>query len=152
MSLVSLSFGFLFLQTLLFLLDKCHICCVRDGIMNICGWRIPTSNESWLQLKRRKEIESIKCATFREFQSNNSVDVISDDSTHCIICLGDYKDDDMLIYLKCGHHYHRLCGADWLQRAEICPICRQNFRTAKNQRNSSQAIEMKELNLISIIN
>ncbi|CAI9091414.1 OLC1v1026445C1 [Oldenlandia corymbosa var. corymbosa] len=43
----------------------------------------------------------------------------------CSICLGDYKDSDMLRLLpECGHLFHLGCIDPWLKLRPTCPICR----------------------------
>ena len=43
----------------------------------------------------------------------------------CSICLEAFVITDKSITLKCGHKYHTHCIIDWLQRDNICPLCRQ---------------------------
>ncbi|CAK7325182.1 unnamed protein product [Dovyalis caffra] len=44
----------------------------------------------------------------------------------CSICLGDYKDSDMLRLLPdCGHVFHLNCVDCWLRLHPTCPICRK---------------------------
>lgn len=46
-------------------------------------------------------------------------------STCCSICLGDYKNSDMLRKLPdCGHLFHLKCVDPWLRLHPTCPICR----------------------------
>ncbi|KAL9388334.1 hypothetical protein Peur_016939 [Populus x canadensis] len=45
----------------------------------------------------------------------------------CSICLGDYKDSDMLRLLPdCGHVFHLKCVDYWLRLHPTCPICRNS--------------------------
>ncbi|KAH8497535.1 hypothetical protein Peur_053971 [Populus x canadensis] len=45
----------------------------------------------------------------------------------CSICLGDYKDSDMLRLLPdCGHVFHLKCVDCWLRLHPTCPICRNS--------------------------
>ncbi|XP_050211645.1 putative RING-H2 finger protein ATL71 [Mercurialis annua] len=45
----------------------------------------------------------------------------------CSICLGDYKDNDMLRLLpKCSHLFHFKCLDSWLRLHPTCPICRNS--------------------------
>jgi len=43
----------------------------------------------------------------------------------CSICLESFVISDKSITLRCGHKYHTHCIIDWLQRDNICPLCRQ---------------------------
>ncbi|XP_059277818.1 E3 ubiquitin ligase BIG BROTHER-related-like [Lycium ferocissimum] len=42
----------------------------------------------------------------------------------CGICLLEYKDEDTIGTLRCGHEFHTECINKWLQRKKTCPICR----------------------------
>ena len=42
----------------------------------------------------------------------------------CSICLDNYKKDDILNELKCGHKYHKTCIDDWIKNNNNCPLCR----------------------------
>ncbi|WMV23372.1 hypothetical protein MTR67_016757 [Solanum verrucosum] len=58
--------------------------------------------------------------------NNNNID---DDivASGCSICLGDYKDNDMLRLLSnCGHIFHVKCIDPWLRLHPTCPICRNS--------------------------
>ncbi|KAF8005642.1 hypothetical protein BT93_K0046 [Corymbia citriodora subsp. variegata] len=51
------------------------------------------------------------------------------DSTRssCSICLGDYKDSDVLRRLPdCHHVFHRNCVDPWLKMHPTCPVCRSS--------------------------
>ncbi len=43
----------------------------------------------------------------------------------CEICLLDYKEGDMLIYLPCIHRFHESCLVGWLSKKALCPICQK---------------------------
>lgn len=62
----------------------------------------------------------------KEDDNNNNID---DDliASGCSICLGDYKDNDMLRLLSnCGHIFHVKCIDPWLRLHPTCPICRNS--------------------------
>ncbi|WMV60228.1 hypothetical protein MTR67_053613 [Solanum verrucosum] len=42
----------------------------------------------------------------------------------CAICLLEYKDEDNIGTLQCGHEFHAECINKWLQRKKSCPFCR----------------------------
>jgi len=49
----------------------------------------------------------------------------SKDDEKCPICLGDFKDEEMVIVLpRCSHIFHTLCIKEWMKRASSCPTCR----------------------------
>eukprot|EP00437_Effrenium_voratum_P034292 CAMPEP_0181462714 /NCGR_PEP_ID=MMETSP1110-20121109/34538_1 /TAXON_ID=174948 /ORGANISM="Symbiodinium sp., Strain CCMP421" /LENGTH=128 /DNA_ID=CAMNT_0023587383 /DNA_START=214 /DNA_END=600 /DNA_ORIENTATION=- len=48
----------------------------------------------------------------------------------CVCCLEDYKSEDLVTLLPCGHFFHESCHADWLnlkRSANACPICRDSW-------------------------
>ncbi|WJX92777.1 RING-type E3 ubiquitin transferase [Trifolium repens] len=45
--------------------------------------------------------------------------------TQCVICLGDYKEKEVLrIIPYCGHTFHLSCIDTWLRKQSTCPVCR----------------------------
>ncbi|XP_019261321.1 PREDICTED: E3 ubiquitin ligase BIG BROTHER-like [Nicotiana attenuata] len=42
----------------------------------------------------------------------------------CVICLLDYKEEDIIGTLKCGHEFHAGCVKKWLLQKNACPFCR----------------------------
>lgn len=43
----------------------------------------------------------------------------------CVICLGDYKEKEVLrIIPYCGHTFHLSCIDIWLRKQSTCPVCR----------------------------
>ena len=44
----------------------------------------------------------------------------------------DDSDPEMIAHLlPCGHNLHDQCLKPWVERANSCPICRQNFNTVE---------------------
>ncbi|KAI5062437.1 hypothetical protein GOP47_0022976 [Adiantum capillus-veneris] len=47
----------------------------------------------------------------------------------CAVCLGEYKEEDLLRTLpQCGHNFHANCIDAWLQRHVTCPVCRMSLQ------------------------
>ena len=42
----------------------------------------------------------------------------------CHICIEDFKENDELYKLKCGHIFHTKCITEWINIESICPTCR----------------------------
>ncbi|XP_071733285.1 E3 ubiquitin-protein ligase MBR2-like [Rutidosis leptorrhynchoides] len=42
----------------------------------------------------------------------------------CCICQEEYKDEEDLGTLECGHDFHHGCIKQWLQYKNLCPICK----------------------------
>lgn len=59
----------------------------------------------------------------------------------CSICLGEYKETDMLRLLPgCGHLYHLNCVDPWLRLHSTCPICRKSSVEAQESSVGDSAI------------
>ncbi|XP_019461139.1 PREDICTED: RING-H2 finger protein ATL5-like [Lupinus angustifolius] len=51
--------------------------------------------------------------------------------TQCVICLADYKEQELLrIIPKCGHSFHLACVDLWLRKQSTCPLCRLPLQNA----------------------
>lgn len=46
----------------------------------------------------------------------------------CGTCLENYGEDEEMIVLTCGHHFHSDCITPWLKRSVKCPNCRHDLR------------------------
>mmetsp|Transcript_861 Transcript_861/g.1167 ORF Transcript_861/g.1167 Transcript_861/m.1167 type:complete len:342 (+) Transcript_861:185-1210(+) len=45
----------------------------------------------------------------------------------CVICLEDFKHEEQIIVLPCGHGFHTQCIMTWFERSGSCPICKQQY-------------------------
>ena len=61
----------------------------------------------------------------------NKVEEYKDDDNFkikdCSICLEDYEDGENILYLECGHYYHKKCSKNWFKDGNTCPLCRASF-------------------------
>ena len=49
----------------------------------------------------------------------------------CIVCLEEYKKDQLLLdYPNCNHTYHFDCITTWLKEKMVCPLCKQTIRSS----------------------
>ena len=47
----------------------------------------------------------------------------------CCICLEEYKENDVLIKLKCNHMFHKECLEPWFNNNKnSCPLCRYKLK------------------------
>ena len=51
------------------------------------------------------------------------INKINRESPNCIICLDNFMQNDILVYLPCFHPFHKRCIFKWIKRNSICPIC-----------------------------
>ncbi|XP_027768198.1 probable E3 ubiquitin-protein ligase ZFP1 [Solanum pennellii] len=49
----------------------------------------------------------------------------------CVICQSDYKDQENVGTLDCGHEYHAECVTNWLILKNNCPICKSTALCAE---------------------
>ena len=62
--------------------------------------------------------------------NNLNVTIIKDvsrldkEKDHCVICLGNFKNGDEVIYLPCLHVFHKDCLLEWFKGHNFCPICK----------------------------
>lgn len=50
--------------------------------------------------------------------------------SECAICLEEGEPLAIWRELPCGHHFHELCLVEWLRRAHLCPLCRDDLNTS----------------------
>jgi hypothetical protein len=50
--------------------------------------------------------------------------------TTCMVCLGDFEENDDVRILPCRHVFHLGCIDEWLKRCTDCPICKDNVDRA----------------------
>ena len=48
------------------------------------------------------------------------------ENSSCYICYDEFKDNELLNQLKCGHIFHQECLSQWLINKDNCPYCNQN--------------------------
>lgn len=47
-----------------------------------------------------------------------------ENNDQCIICLSNYKKDEVIIrHIRCKNYYHKDCIMEWLKTKNICPLC-----------------------------
>lgn len=48
-------------------------------------------------------------------------------NSSCVICFDEFKKDEELRILNCGHYYHIHCINEWIEKNPSCPICRKQL-------------------------
>ena len=64
-----------------------------------------------------------KIIKIKEYTFNNELKSEDSDES-CSICLENYKKNDTINILKCGHKYHEKCIDEWIGTSDNCPLCR----------------------------
>ncbi|MCL7028700.1 hypothetical protein MKW94_025510 [Papaver nudicaule] len=47
----------------------------------------------------------------------------------CVVCLSEFRDEDMLRLLPCHHAFHPHCIGTWFVSSSTCPVCRSDLKT-----------------------
>ncbi|KAE8671893.1 Calcineurin-like metallo-phosphoesterase superfamily protein isoform 1 [Hibiscus syriacus] len=56
-------------------------------------------------------------------------DVEVDGNMQCAICLEEISDGFEANQMPCSHVYHQLCILSWLEKSNLCPLCRFQMPT-----------------------
>ncbi|XP_057472765.1 uncharacterized protein LOC130761290 [Actinidia eriantha] len=59
---------------------------------------------------------------------SSPADQLSSEPDICVICQGEYENDERIGTLPCGHEYHVDCIKKWLQQKTVCPLCKAPAR------------------------
>lgn len=60
--------------------------------------------------------------TFARYTGSDSLEDAS-----CVICLGDYEEEEEVRFLPCKHHFHKECVDVWLRLDKACCLCKQDI-------------------------
>jgi FMN phosphatase YigB (HAD superfamily) len=63
---------------------------------------------------------------YNEYYEVKKFELKDNKKLHCIICLENYKYNDLIALMKCDHTYHYNCIKKWLNHNPNCPICRKD--------------------------
>ncbi|XP_038691202.1 probable E3 ubiquitin-protein ligase ZFP1 [Tripterygium wilfordii] len=74
----------------------------------------------------------------RTYISSTSVNLeetacVDQEPDSCIICQDDYKRQEKIGTLDCGHEYHAVCLKKWLLVKNVCPICKSEALVTEGQ-------------------
>ncbi|KAM7503962.1 hypothetical protein LguiB_002866 [Lonicera macranthoides] len=61
-----------------------------------------------------------------ESSSYTSYSNLEEAELSCVICQGEYEEQESIGVLNCGHKYHVDCIKKWLLVKNICPICKSS--------------------------
>ncbi|KAL5568663.1 hypothetical protein UlMin_025238 [Ulmus minor] len=119
--------------TVLVTLACCYLCKINfsppDPILSQSSPSSPiATNTTTTTNIKQTELDKGIIGTYPEIlYSEAKLQYGSSTASCCSICLGDYKDNDMLLLLQdCSHLYHVKCVNQWFQLHLTCPMCRKS--------------------------
>ncbi|KAK3036305.1 hypothetical protein RJ639_031277 [Escallonia herrerae] len=78
-------------------------------------------------LKTRKYVSSTSSSQHEDAASTDQ------ELNFCVICQADYKDQEKIGILDCGHEYHVDCTKKWLLVKNTCPVCKSLALTTEQK-------------------
>ncbi|GAA0142142.1 hypothetical protein Leryth_000988 [Lithospermum erythrorhizon] len=125
---IGVSIGILFLITTITLAS--YYCARNQRPLTIPPHQIEhhhLQNQDYVVVEMGIDEETIKSYPKYLYSEAKKIEV-EDSNTNiitCSICLGDYKNSDVLRELPdCGHIFHAKCIDTWLRMHPTCPLCR----------------------------
>lgn len=115
-------FGFV-LSALFIMVICCRLLCSRFRQHNIPLDMFQSDSRSTIE-RSIHGLEPSVVTSFPTIKFNQHIFTSSEDNL-CTICLGDYKEKEILRILPgCGHAFHIACIDMWLRQHHTCPVCR----------------------------
>ncbi|PVU99772.1 hypothetical protein BB559_000420 [Furculomyces boomerangus] len=75
----------------------------------------------------REDLESYPIVTMKNFM--DSINVKAPEKLECLICIEEFKDEDLVRVIPCYHPFHKECIDTWLlEQSGSCPECRLDLR------------------------
>ena len=71
-----------------------------------------------------------------EFQYKHISKYSSRKEDSCAICLQKFKGTDIIKEFCCKHIFHKKCLLKWLQKSNICPLCKYNLMDKINNNDN----------------
>ncbi|KAF5462564.1 hypothetical protein F2P56_018558 [Juglans regia] len=75
----------------------------------------------------------LRTKTYESFATINNLEEATCEDQEpdlCVICQDEYKNQENIGLLDCGHEYHADCLKKWLLVRNVCPICKSEALTA----------------------
>ncbi|KAJ9153546.1 hypothetical protein P3X46_026973 [Hevea brasiliensis] len=97
------------------------------------GERIGNVNTGLSEETIRSKLKTRKCLSSPMSINLEEAACADQESDACIICQDDYKHQEKIGTLDCGHEYHADCLKKWLRVKNVCPICKSEALTAERK-------------------
>ncbi|KAE8677053.1 UDP-Glycosyltransferase superfamily protein [Hibiscus syriacus] len=88
------------------------------------GERIGNVNTGLSDETVRRKLKTRSYSTFATNINLEEVAFVDQEPEFCTICQEDYKKQEKIGTLDCGHEYHASCFGKWLLVKNVCPICK----------------------------
>lgn len=62
--------------------------------------------------------------------------------TSCSVCIEEFQNEEEIILLPCGHHFHFSCIDPWTQEHNTCPTCRYKMKVTNSEKEKERKEEM----------
>jgi len=72
---------------------------------------------------------------------NISKEYILDNDEECFVCRDEFKKNDKMMILNCGHYFCLECCQNWFRDNKKCPVCMKEFNETESTNNISIATE-----------
>lgn len=67
------------------------------------------------------------------------------DGSQCSICREKLKIGDMVVRLRCKHHFHKACVQPWFKDNNTCPNCRSEATDLPENENDWEDVEENDI-------
>ncbi|XVE56972.1 hypothetical protein DITRI_Ditri04bG0054600 [Diplodiscus trichospermus] len=99
-------------------------------VVTLCPLRI-SEEEAVISEEYEAFTDAMDLQVFRQkgasrgaIEALNKVKVEGNFRGQCVICLEEILDGLKAIRMPCSHVYHQDCIINWLQKSNVCPLCR----------------------------
>lgn len=96
------------------------------------------------------------CFSMDSSRSGKSQQTAQDESNNkfCVICQEHIKatDTEPVTVTSCNHTFHTECLTPWLQRVNVCPVCKTNFGALQGMPNQAGNAQNRQPNMAAHTN
>lgn len=91
------------------------------------------------------------CFSMDSSRSGKSQQAAQDESNNkfCVICQEHIRttDTEPVTVTSCNHTFHTACLTPWLQRVNMCPLCKKNLRALQGMPHQAGNIQNSQFNV-----
>eukprot|EP00826_Nyctotherus_ovalis_P036157 TRINITY_DN3188_c0_g1_i15.p1 TRINITY_DN3188_c0_g1~~TRINITY_DN3188_c0_g1_i15.p1 ORF type:complete len:243 (-),score=50.39 TRINITY_DN3188_c0_g1_i15:217-945(-) len=100
---------------LIVILILCFIGLIIEGIVRLIICNLNCPEQDVLVLRYKYQLFSYDVNIFGK--------------NECVICLSDFNGKEEVVVLSChsSHIFHEKCMIEWIQRSDLCPVCRKEI-------------------------